>query len=386
MLGLILMGLIGSYATYSIVENLLDDDNGHDGSDDEAGTPDDTSGEDGDLLEDDEETDEDTDWEWSEDHLITEDTTLSLSQDELDVLLAQSATGDVPLLTLEDNATLTIDVEGETAGYLHAVSYTKIIEGTDGAEDLSEVHTMLVWSESADAPELLGDETAPGPNPDDTFYTDQDLSSEDLIGDTGTVLMDVKLYSATSEFLDYSDTGPATTGPYAVQDAGRLVLEDTDFDTFSAALNDPSYLADTTYAMDWASEPTNSSSDGAYTLTSADITYLTETDDTIAIDQFPGGVFHLDISGEVDGYFHAVQSETINADGSQSFMTDIYLTDTTDVPSDFEALDPILSVSGGFTELHPLHDGVFFSYLAEVNLDADSFASVTTSVIDNRPS
>ncbi|AVW91927.1 hypothetical protein [Celeribacter baekdonensis] len=170
MLGLILMGLIGSYATYSIVENLLDDDNGHDGSDDEAGTPDETPS-DGGSGEPDDSTD-DTDPDDTPD-LTEEDgldliglsgigadlegagaVSISLSQSTVDALAALDD-GDAPVLLLSetdgetdlDSLSITLEDGAAGDGYLH------MVQGDYMSDDTQYGVEMLIRSDSEDAPD-----------------------------------------------------------------------------------------------------------------------------------------------------------------------------------------------------------------------------------------
>lgn len=378
MIWMLLMGLAGTAAAWGLYEAFTDDDDDHE---DDHDSGDETPG----IDDDDEDDVDDTpEWDWDEDQVVTEDTTLTLDQDDLDTLLTLAETGELPLITLENDATLTLDIEGDTEGYLHLLSYTQGSEDTEDAEGFTSEHTILVWTETEEAPDLQGD------NYNGTIYSDAPsdapLSSTELVGDTGLVLFDIEVLHADSELRSMEFV--YGTDPFAVQNAGTVVADESDYETFSPYDN-LGYLSDTTYAMDWQSEFLQT----GITLTQADLDYLSsaaEMGGEIPYIQSYVSYANIDVEGEVEGYLHVVQTTTYTSDvGDAVLHTDIYLTDSLETPDDFSGLTPLVTLNGGTIEAdyighwdgedHYVHHG----YTSNFNFDAEDFASVTEAVVSN---
>ncbi len=354
----------------------VEHDNENNVSPDSIDSPDfeDENAENGDATD----TEEGTDWGISQ--LITEDTSLTLGQSELDSLMAQSEGGGQVLnYVLDNDANLSVAFDDELDGYLHTLSYTRVVEGVDGEDDTVEQHSIIVWSATQEMPTLLGDEaTSPSGSTmsgNDVFLTDKYLSSDDLVGETGVVLLDIEVLRANEDYV--TDTvGQVISSPYTVEAAGSLILDSESFETFLPQLNDTGFLSDTTYAMNWGDGQTCYG--GEYTITQSDIDLLQQMETAPFINQLPSQNTALQVSGDIEGYLHAIQVEEHNGSDT-NYYTEFYLTDSPEIPSEPSESEHLFTISGGSVEQSIT--GAIYNFTSEVDINTDSFATISSTVI-----
>lgn len=160
---------------------------------------------------------------------ISTDTTITLDQDDIDALRTHvQETGDMPNYVLNDNAVVTVEIDGEVDGYLHTLNYTN----ADVYEGFYEYdhHTVLVWSDSPEAPELHKDEYR------DAFGSDN--SSYNIVGSAGTVLLDFQ----TSQVSVTADSIV-----FGLNEAGQVEFDAADLETAAPAGEYDDLDADTGY-------------------------------------------------------------------------------------------------------------------------------------------
>lgn len=151
-----------------------------------------------------------------EENWISENTAITLSQVEIEDLLAYvQETGEVPDYILDNNATVKIEIEGEINGYLHTLNYSdyQIYEGYQTVEQ----HSLLVFSDSPEAPELLD---AYSTNDYGSVFRDSGPEARTI--ENGTILLDIQ----TSHIQEtYNDVG------FQVIEAGRIEFNSFNLET-----------------------------------------------------------------------------------------------------------------------------------------------------------
>jgi hypothetical protein len=159
---------------------------------------------------------------------VSEDTTVTLTQDEISGLVETiNNGGEVPEFLLQDGANMTIEVEGDIDGYLHLAEYTEATHYT--GHQTSTDHVALIWSDSPDMPEL-----------DNTYFRDGDeISSDDITGGNGTIIMDLSVYSYQTPY-----NGEVS---YEVTEAGKFTINDSQVETTNTDLGEHIFEADHHY-------------------------------------------------------------------------------------------------------------------------------------------
>ncbi|WP_321364506.1 hypothetical protein [uncultured Celeribacter sp.] len=214
MLWMMLMGLAGSAAAWGLYEAFTDDDDDHEAEDDTQDSHDDGSdiddGDDDDIDDDDV---EEPIWDWSETHVITEDTTITLSQADIDAIAEYRASLDSlpdtpdnpdpgPVFEIVGDAQLTINFADDLEGALsNATETSSTSEGGEG------------W----------GIETATLSS--NIYYTPDDAEEGDD---------PLFLFEATKISLSTQENGSWEESYQVDVDVDPVILDPSDFESFEA--------------------------------------------------------------------------------------------------------------------------------------------------------
>lgn len=210
MLWMMLMGLAGSAAAWGLYEAFTDDDDDHEAEDDTQVSHDD--GNDIDDGDDDDDVEEPI-WDWSETHVITEDTTITLSQADIDAIAEYRASLDSlpdtpdnpdpgPVFEIVGDAQLTVNFADDLEGALsNATETSSTSEGGEG------------W----------GIETATLSS--NIYYTPDDAEEGDD---------PLFLFEATKISLSTQENGSWEESYQVDVDVDPVILDPSDFESFEA--------------------------------------------------------------------------------------------------------------------------------------------------------
>jgi hypothetical protein len=119
---------------------------------------------------------------------------------------------------------------------------------------------------------------------------------------------------------------------------------------------------------------------GDYTITQSDLDLLTQMEVAPFIDQFPSQIVSFQVSGDTEGYLHAIQVEEHNGSNT-NYYTEFYLTDTPEAPSEASESEHLFTISGGSVE-QSIYGGSAYDFTSEVQVDTDSFTTISSVVLN----